>query len=151
MDNQAPIYRYNSGPKEPSFEKLEDLKVVSANKNAVVLTASALYHNPNAIEGVLTHTNMKILVNEVEVSEIKQKHAIAVPKGGDFKIPVTISFNPKKILKENDGFLKNAIRSFLDKKMEVQYLGTVTIQIMGVEFDVPVDYSEKVSFGLLYE
>ena len=140
-----------SGPKSPSFEKLEDLKVVSANKSKVVLSGKALYHNPNNITGTLTKTNIKILVNDTEVTEIYQEHSIAVPKAADFKVPVKFSFNPQQLFKENKGFLRNALKSFIDKKMEIQYFGTVTVQVMGIDFDVPVDYSEKISFGLNYE
>ncbi|MDB4107696.1 hypothetical protein OAD66_08310 [Bacteroidia bacterium] len=140
-----------SGPKSPSFEKLEYLKVLSANKSKVVLGDKALYHNPNNITGTLTKTNIKILVNEVEVTEINQEHSIAVPKAGDFRVPVKFSFNPQQLFKENNGFLRNALKSFVDKKMEVQYFGTVTVKVMGIYFDVPVDYSEKISFGLNYE
>ncbi len=139
-----------SGPKSPSFEKLDNLKVVKASKNYIVLKGDAIYHNPNSVKGMLTKTDMKILVNDVEVSQIDQTSAVAVPKQSDFAVPVTIQFAPKKIQNENKGFLKNAVKSFLDKKLEVTYVGSVSIQVLNVEFDVPVDYSKKVSFGLNY-
>lgn len=140
-----------SGPQAPSFENLENLKVVSANKSKVVMSGKAIYHNPNEIAGTLTHSNIKIIVNGVEVTEIDQEHSIDVPKANDFTVPVYFSFNPSNLLQENKGFLKNALKSFIDKKLEVQYVGDVTVKVMGVEFDVPVDYTEKVSFGMKYE
>ena len=140
-----------SGPSSPSFETLEDLKVVSASSEKVVLQGKAVYHNPNNITGMLTKTEMKIFVNDAEVTEINQHHSIAVPKASDFRVPVSFSFNPKKLRQENKGFLKNAIKSFLNKKMEVHYVGSVTIEVMRVPFDVDVDYTEKVSLGLRYE
>jgi len=35
--------------------------------------------------------------------------------------------------------------------MEVTYAGRITVEVMGVEFDVPVDYSETISMGIQYE
>ena len=138
------------GPSTPSFEKLEDVKVLKASKNNVILKANALYHNPNSIGGTLTQTQMKILVNDVEVSEINQRHEITVPKQGDFRVPVTIQFNPQKLSKENKGFFRNTIKSFLQKKLKLTYTGKVVIRILNIDFDVPVDYSEKVSLDFNY-
>ncbi|MBT8327850.1 MAG: hypothetical protein KJP21_09005 [Bacteroidia bacterium] len=140
-----------SGPSSPSFETLEELKVVSASADKVVLEGKAVYHNPNNITGMLTKTEMKIFINDVEVTEINQNHSIAVPKASDFKVPVSFQFNPKKLREENKGFLRNALKTFLNKKMEVHYKGFVTIEVLRMSFDVPVDYSEKVSLGLRYE
>lgn len=140
-----------SGPKAPSFENLENLKIVSANKTKIVMSGKAIYHNPNEISGMLTHSNIKIIVNDVQVTEIDQDHSIDVPKSSDFMVPVHFSFNPKDLLQENKGFLKNALKSFINKKLQVQYVGSVTVKVIGVEFDVPVDYTETFSFGMNYE
>lgn len=140
-----------SGPESPSFENLENLKIKSANKSKVVMTGKAIYNNPNEISGKLTHSNIKIIVNDVEVTEIDQEHSIEVPKSSDFKVPVNFSFNPQSLMNENKGFLKNALKSFLDKSLEVQYVGTVTVEVLGINFDVPVDYTETVSFGMKYD
>ena len=140
-----------SGPQSPTFLKLENVKVASANRSKVVLKGNAVFHNPNNITGMLTNTKIKILVDGIEVTEVDQEHSIAVPQSGDFRVPLDIVFNPKKLLKENKGFLRSVIKNFVNKKMEVQYFGTVTVQVMGVSFDVPIDYSEKISFGINHE
>lgn len=140
-----------SGPKSPSFLKLEDLKVAKASRTNVILKADAVYHNSNNVSGTLTETNMKILVNDLEVTEINQRHSIPVPKESDFRVPVTIQFNPQKLNQENKGFLRKTLKSFLGKSMEVKYTGTITVEVLNIEFDVPVDYSEKVSLGLNYD
>ncbi len=140
-----------TGPSSPSFKTLEDLKVVSAAPDKVVLKGNAIYHNPNNIVGMLTKTEMKIFINDVEVTEINQNHSIAVPKASNFSVPVSFQFNPKKLKDENKGYLRNVLKTFLSKNMEVHYLGSVTIEVMRVSFDVDVDYKEKVSLGLRYE
>ena len=140
-----------SGPSSPDFLDLKNLKVVSANINKVVLSGNAIFNNPNSISGKLTKTNIRIKVNDIDITEIEQNISINVPKNSDFTIPVNFSFNPKKLTSENNGFLRNVLESFLNKELIVDYSGYVTVEVMGVEFDVPVEYSEKVSMGLQYE
>ncbi|PCJ66328.1 MAG: hypothetical protein COA58_06010 [Bacteroidetes bacterium] len=141
----------NSGPKSPDFIRLENVKISSANINKIVLKGDAIFNNPNPISGKLTSTNIHIKVNNVDITEIKQNISITVPKNSDFTVPVDFSFSPKKLTSENEGFLKNVISSFLKKELAVSYEGTVTVEVLGIAFEVPIDYSEKVNLGLNYD
>lgn len=139
------------GPETPAFTNLKNVKVVSANLNKMVLSGDAVFNNPNSIGGKLTKTNIHIKVNDVDITDIQQNISVEVPKNSDFNIPVQFSFNPKKLASENQGFLKSALKSFLNKDLTVEYDGYVTVEVLGVAFDVPVEYTEKVSVGLNYE
>lgn len=141
----------SEGPQSPDFINLKNVKVKSANMTKVVLSGDAVFNNPNAIAGKLTKTNIHIKINDVDITDIEQSVSIDVPKSSDFVVPVNFSFNPKKLSSENDGFLKNALRSFLNKDLTVEYAGDVTVEVLGISFDVPVEYTEKVSVGLNYE
>ena len=141
----------SEGPQSPDFLKLENVKIASANTSKVVLKGDALFNNPNAISGKLTKTNIHIKVNDVDITDIEQKVSIDVPKNSDFTVPVNFSFNPKKLTSENKGFLKNALKSFLNKELTIDYSGTVTVEVLGISFDVPVDFQERVSMGIKYE
>ena len=139
------------GPKSPSFINLDNVKIVTANASRVVLQGDAIFNNPNAIAGKLTKTDIHIKVNDVDITDIEQTTSIDVPKNSNFTVPVNFSFNPKKLTQENEGFLQNAIKSFLSNELAIEYAGYVTIEVLGIGFDVPVDYTEKVSLSLNYE
>lgn len=139
------------GPKSPDFINLENVKISSANTSKVVLRGDAIFNNPNAIAGKLTKTDIHIKVNDADITDIEQKTSIDVPKNSNFTVPVNFSFNPQQLVQENKGFLRNAIKSFLTKELTIAYDGTVTIEVLGISFDVPVEYTEKVSIGLNYE
>ena len=139
------------GPKSPSFISRDDVKIVSANASKVLLQGDFIFNNPNAIAGKLTKTEIHIKVNDVDITDIEQTTSIDVPKNSNFTVPVNFSFNPKKLTQENEGFLQNAIKSFLSNKLAIEYAGYVTIEVLGIGFDVPVDYTEKVSLSLNYE
>ena len=136
------------GPKSPSFINLDNVKILSANARKVVLQGDAIFNNPNAIAGKLTKTDIHIKINDVDITDIEQTTSIDVPKNSNFTVPVNFSFNPKKLTKDNDGFLQNAIKNFLSNELTIEYAGCVTIEVLGIGFDVPIDYTEKVSLGL---
>jgi len=136
------------GPKSPSFINLDNVKIISANARKVVLQGDAIFNNPNAIAGKLIKTDIHIKINDVDITDIEQTTSIDVPKNSNFTVPVNFSFNPKKLTKDNDGFLQNAIKSFLSNELNIEYAGCVTIEVLGIGFDVPIDYTEKVSLGL---
>ena len=129
------------GPKSPSFINLNNVKILSANARKVVLQG-------DAIAGKLIKTDIHIKINDVNITDIEQTTSIDVPKNSNFTVPVNFSFNPKKLTKDNDGFLQNAIKSFLSNELNIEYAGCVTIEVLGIGFDVPIDYTEKVSLGL---
>lgn len=136
------------GPKSPSFINLDNVKILSANSRKVVLQGDAIFNNPNAIAGKLIKTDIHIKINDVDITDIEQTTLIDVPKNSNFTVPVNFSFNPKKLTKDNDGFLQNAIKSFLSNELTIEYAGCVTIEVLGIGFDVPIDYTEKVNLGL---
>ena len=136
------------GPKSPSFINLDNVKIISANARKVVLQGDAIFNNPNAIAGKLIKTDIHIKINDVDITDIEQTTLIDVPKNSNFTVPVNFSFNPEKLVQDNEGFLQNAIKSFLSNELNIEYAGCVTIEVLGIGFDVPIDYTEKVSLGL---
>lgn len=141
----------SEAPSAPDFINLKNVKITRASRTNVVLSGDAIFNNPNPIAGKLTKTDIHIKVNDVDITDIKQNVSIDVPKNSDFTVPVNFSFNPNKLATENKGFLKNAIKSFFNKELTIDYNGDVTVEVLGVSFDVPVEYTEKVSIGLNYE
>lgn len=109
------------GPKSPSFINLDNVKILSANARKVVLQGDAIFNNPNAIAGKLTKTDIHIKINDVDITDIEQTTLINVPKNSNFTVPVNFSFNPEKLVQDNEGFLQNAIKSFLSNELTIEY------------------------------
>jgi LEA14-like dessication related protein len=135
-------------PESPNFIKLENVKVVSTGLTKVVLSGDAVFNNPNAVSGELTKTNIHIRVNDIDITDIDQEVSITIPKNSNFTVPVYFSFNPKQLSSENNGFLKNAIKSFINKEITVEYQGDITVKVLGISFDAPIAYTETVSLRL---
>lgn len=134
--------------KSPEFKGVENLKIKKATINYAEVDGYAIYHNPNIVGGVLTKTDIDIFVNGKKITKINQKMDVKVPAEDDFKIPVTFNFNPRDLANKEDGILKSVLKNLKNKKVDVQYKGTVTIEILGQAIDVPVDFEDSISLGL---
>ena len=62
----------------------------------------------------------------------------------DFTIPVELDFDRKEVF-GGGGFLKNAVKAFMDDDLEIQYKGTVDVEVLGIGIPVDVDYSQPIA------
>ena len=129
-----------SKPTAPTFSKMEDVEVLDVKNGQVYVTANAIFNNPNPVSGKLVDTNLKVMVNEIDMGTVQQDTTTAIPANSDFKVPVNINFPLKKVFESKKGLLKGVLNALIDKKANVKYEGTITLNFLKVDFDVPVDY-----------
>ena len=129
-----------SKPEAPTFIKMENVEVQDVKGNQVYVTADAVFNNPNPVSGKLVDTDLKVIVNEIDMGTVQQDTTIAIPANSNFKVPVSIDFPLKKVFDNKKGLLKGVLNALLDKKADVKYEGTITLNFLKVDFDVPVDY-----------
>ncbi len=130
---------------EPTFQKMANIRVTDIQKGVVTLTADAIYHNPNPIGGELTATDIAVIVNDVEVAQIKQELSTDLEANSDFTIPVVASFPLNEVVKKEGDVISGLVSAILKKKVQVTYQGNTRVRIAGFGFEVPVDYEQEVS------
>ena len=133
-----------SGPQEPEFERVENIKHVQKGKLEYTLTADIIMSNPNSISAKLMKTDLDILVNEIKVGKANQRLYTEVGANSEFTIPVTCNFSAAEILKDQNNSIGSLLNVLLDKKVDLQYVGSVRLKLAGLEFDVPVDYKQEI-------
>ncbi len=136
-------------PQTPHFKELEKVKITKANKDSLLLQATAIYNNPNAFGGKVTTTDIDVYVNDIPIGRINHAGETEIPKSSDFVVPISIRFNPKIILSENKGFLGQALKSFFKNELAIRYEGTATMEILNIPFKVPINEVDTVAFNLL--
>ncbi len=129
-----------SKPAAPTFLKMEDVEVVDVKDKQVYVTANAVFNNPNPVAGKLVDTDLKVIVNEIDMGTVQQDTTTAIPANSNFKVPVHINFPINKVFSSKKGLLKGVLNALIDKKANVKYEGTITLNFLKVNFDVPVDY-----------
>lgn len=135
-----------SRPQEPIYKGFEGLKASTISTKRITLSGEAVYHNPNALGGEVTSTDIEVIVNDIPAAKIEQTMSIPVPATAEFGIPLECNISPKDIY-ENDrnGALGGIINAVLTKKVDVQYRGQIVVKIAGFSYTMPVDYEEEVA------
>ncbi len=129
----------------PSFINVDKVIVQEAKSKLVSIDANLVFYNPNDLGVRLEKITINPIVNGVEMGAVKATKEVSVISKGNFEIPVNFSFNPKAMWQEEKGALIGTlINTFSNKPVKVQYKGAVTLEIAGVSFEVPVDYTEEV-------
>lgn len=134
-----------TGPQEPIFTGMENLKVDMISTGRITITGDAVYHNPNAIGGTLTATAINVTVNEVEAATIEQNVEIPVPAQSEFRVPLTFNTTPREIFnRDAGGLLGGVVNALVDKKVNVHYEGQITVKLAGISYTAPIEYEEEV-------
>ena len=136
-----------SGPQEPEFERVENIKHIQKGKLEYTLTADIIMSNPNPISAKLMKTDLDIFVNEVKVGKVKQRLYTEVGANSEFTIPVKCDFSASEILKNQNNSIGGLLNVLLDKKVDLQYVGSVKLKVAGLEFDVPVDFKQEIKLN----
>lgn len=133
-----------SGPREPDFRKMVNIQVEEATVNNIKITAKAVYYNPNVIGITFDQSDMYVKANGFEVGKIEMTEPEKIFAKTEFAIPVEINFPPSKIFERESGLLSSILSTYLDRKVELEYYGSVTMDIGGIKFKVPVEFEETV-------
>ena len=133
-----------SGPKDPTFEKFENIKVNSISARSVSLNAEMVLNNPNPFSCHLKNLHLEIFSeNDVKLTEINQTFNTEMVARSNFSVPVKISFSPKKLLDEKEGLLSSVLSVLSEKEVTLKYKGTCGVEVMEINVKVPVEYEEK--------
>ena len=135
-----------SAPQEPIFKNMKNVTARMVSAQEVMVTGIAVYENPNAVGGDLTAMSVHVQVDEIDVGKLEQDLSVAVLANSIFEVPFEFRFDPAKIFKEK-GVLGSIISILENKSVDVKYEGTITMEMMNVSFDIPVDFEESVSLS----
>ena len=128
----------------PYYKKMEKVRISNFSKNDITVTADVVCHNPNGVEVRLAGVDFKVKANGKHVSDVDQRFETTIGAKSDFRVPLTVSFSPKKIFKAKD-LLGMAFTSLKSKAIHMDYEGTVLVGLAGENIEIPVEYSEDIS------
>lgn len=129
----------------PYYKKMERLRVTNFTKDNITVTGDVICHNPNSVEVRLAGADFKVQANGKHVSDVHQTIGSTIPADSDFKVPIKVSFSPKKIFKLKD-LLGVAFTSLKSKALHMRYDGVVHVGLLGEDIEIPVEYEDDISF-----
>jgi LEA14-like dessication related protein len=127
-------------PKEEVvFKGVTNIAIETNEQNEPILTADALFHNPNKEKMKLKEIHVDVLVNGKPSAQVRQKLKLSIPAESDFSVPVSAQLSLKEL-----GFLDTIVNLLGGKKYDVQYSGFVRIAVHGITIKVPFTYQEEI-------
>ena len=140
------IFASCSVSKSPKWVRMDSLKAESFSFKQIILVSDAVFFNPNDIGCTLVDSDIKVFVNGAEVGTAKQNKEVKAVSKGEFIVPLTVNFSPKKLISSNADLLNGTLSKILSGEVDVQYKGTFSLKKAGIPFTVPIDHSDKLKF-----
>lgn len=131
--------------KKPEFIGVENIKVLESTSKYITLTADAFFVNPNDIGGELQTDEIKVIVNNNEMSTVSTE-LFQVPAKKEFSIPLKANI-PTDSLFSNKS-IGGLIGSLFSKKVKVQYKGDIKYKVFGFSYTYTVDKTEDIKIKL---
>lgn len=130
---------------KPLFVNVENIKVEESTSKYIIMSADALFMNPNDIGGALKTDEIKIYVNDNEVGYVSSK-SFKVPAKEEFTIPLKATIPVDSLISGKS--IGGLIGSLFSKTMKVQYKGDIVYKTLGFSYTYGVDETEDVKIKL---
>ena len=132
--------------KQPTFIKVDNVKVASFSGDTIRLKAEAFFTNPNDVGGKISTDEIKVILNGAEVAQVSSEE-FKVPARKDFTIPLVVVIPAGKVFENNkNGILGGLLNSFLKKSIKVQFKGDIKYKVFGYSCVYPVDQIQEIKF-----
>ena len=132
--------------KQPTFIKVDKVKVASFSGDTIRLKAEAFFTNPNDVGGKISTDEIKVIVNGAEVAQVSSEE-FKVPVRKNFTIPLVVVIPARKVFENNkNGILGGLLNSFLKKSIQVQFKGDIKYKVFGYSNVYPVDEIQEIKF-----
>ena len=132
---------------EPTVERIEDVDIVEMTKDNLELNAFMILKNPNGFALDLDKADLTVYVDDIELAKINQSYETTMPEEGEFKMPINIKMNLKKLYGDNPiAAIGKGMQIMSDRKLNVQFKGTILVGKGIAKVSVPVDQEEEVKF-----
>lgn len=128
-------------PQSLEFKDFKNLKLENVGFSSATLKVDLVYYNPNNFGLELNRTDFDLFVDSTYLGHSRQDMQIAIPRRGDFTLPLVVDLDMKNLL-------KNGITSLFNKDIKVRLLGKVKVGKAGVYKSFPVDYTSIQNFSM---
>lgn len=126
----------------PQLKSIENLRLVTSDRNIMQMEADAVFFNPNRGNLKMTSSTLRISVNKKLLAVVQQQDKISIQGESDFRIPLQATISVDRF---TDIALKNMDSIFSGKLLLIEFSGELSIKRLGLTQNIPVVYSQEVS------
>jgi hypothetical protein len=137
---------FNCKVKEkPVFVNVDNVKILTSTSTSIVLTADAVFLNPNTIGGQLKTDAIKIYINDNEVGYVSAD-AFEVPAKKEFTLPLQATVPLDSIFSRKT--IGGLIGSLFSQNLKVNYKGAISYKALGLSYTYNLDETETIKIKL---
>jgi len=130
---------------KPEFLGVENIKILDATSQNVVVSGDAKFKNPNDIGGKLRTENILVFINDVEMATLVSQE-FEVPAKDLFTIPLMVEIPTDSIF--SDKSIGGLIGSLFSETLKVQYQGDIKYKVFGFTYTYSINKTENVKIKL---
>ncbi len=131
--------------KQPEFRGVENLKLDLKSTDEVKLNGDAIFFNPNKATFYINEINVKVFVDDKEISSLIDNETRKAEPNSEFRIPLDLRFPTSKLY---DNVISGLFSLASGKKFEVKYDGYIRGKAFGISVKVPVRSSQRIKLKL---
>lgn len=133
---------------KPTLIKVDSIKLITANPTKIILSANALFNNPNLIGGRFITNGVKLYINDISFGKIETEE-FKVPANDNFTVPLKIQIKTKDIFnRDSGGLLNSLLSSVLNSSLNVRYKGEILFKAFGINHSYTINKTETVKIKL---
>lgn len=131
-----------AAPKSPEFIRTKDWKIEKLSSGKMVLTAKAVFYNPNKAKAKLNDIILNVFANDKLIGTVTQVDKVKIFGNSSLDIPLRIEFNLKDSGMDAMGTFLNLMSN---NKFLVDIIGYLKVSVFCLPFKVPVDEKQELS------
>lgn len=130
---------------KPVFLRLENIKVLESTSTYLMVSANAVFMNPNDIGGELRSDGIKVYVNDNQMANVSSE-AFQVPAKKEFSIPLKANIPLDSLFSDKN--LSGLLGSLFNRNIKVQYKGDIKYKALGFTYTYDIDKTESIKIKM---
>ncbi|MEE9439186.1 MAG: LEA type 2 family protein [Saprospiraceae bacterium] len=131
----------------PTFQRIEDVDIVNMSKSDIEANAFMVFKNENSFALEISKSNIATIVDGIELANINQTYDTEMPANSEFRMPINMKMDLGRLYKDNPlGALGKGLQIMSERKLDVQFKGTIKVGKGSIKITVPIDETKEVKF-----
>jgi LEA14-like dessication related protein len=128
--------------KAPGFLGVGNVDVAQAGLKATTLKLDLFFNNPNNTKARLTGGSGQVWLDQTLLGDFLLDTTVAIPARADFSVPVKLTIEMKKVL-------KNSLQVLFSDSLPIRLAGEARVSKGAINKKIPLSYQGKISLNQL--
>ena len=133
--------------KDPDFRSIESVEIADLSTQRISFDCDLIFYNPNSFALDLDRAEIEILVDSIDIGQVKQTYNSLMPGKDNFNMPVFIDLDISKLYKGDAlGAITRGLKIVKSRELEIHLKGNIYVGKGDIKIPVPVNRVTLVEF-----